>query len=205
MLYHPLITIEVEKSYCIQKNATKSTSQINNKIRELSEDIDNKWSSKILNRIKELIDANHFNLPYDLLEVHKSKSKIMKYQFSEEALKNKNGIMISAHQQLESGSQDITEVVDTSLINNIKYPEYDDVQMAQLILLLSKLSKESDKLWINISIIIKELGSQVSFYFKTDNGHIEVSKRSKMNFSNNDYINTMNDIIDGKREIPITF
>ena len=199
--YHPMITIEIAKSYCIQKYATKSTNEINTKIRELSEDKTN-WSKKVLDEVKKIIEENHYNLPIDIFEVHKNRAKVLKYQFDENVLKNTNNIINAAHNELENDKGTATEVINTTLINNIKYSEFNDVEMAQLILLLSQLIKKADKLWVTISIIIKELGTNVTLYFKND-GHIEVSKRSKMIFSNNEYIKTLNDLIDKKREVPI--
>ena len=197
--FHPIITIDIAKGYCIQKYSTKSAEVINKKIRELSEDKTN-WSEKVLNEIHKIIDENNFNIPSDIMEVHKNRAKILKYKFDDNLIKSgKNVILNAAHQQLQVNDPDATEVIDTSLIN--KYNKFNDVEMAQIIVLLSKLIKQASTLWITISFTIKELGTEVIFYFKND-GHIAVSKRSKMKLQNTNYIDALNDIIDGKREIP---
>ena len=72
--------------------------------------------------------------------------------------------------------------------------------MAHLILLLSQLAKDSQKFWVSVTLQIKELGSSI-FYFVPEDGHIRLSAKTN-NPDANKYIDLMNEIIDGKREVP---
>lgn len=205
-IFHPLINIDIDKSYCIRLNSGKKNQlEINKMLRNLSEDKTN-WSTKILTTIHTIIEKNNYDVPYDLLEVRFNNVNSVNYEFKDKLTSlDSRELLKEVHTILDNNTDNRVE--DVFLQSNPKYNNADkgfnDIQMAQIILLLSELSKLSSTLWLHISLEIRELGKAI-FYFVNEDGHIALSKRIKINniAIANSYIQTMNDIIDGKRDIP---
>lgn len=213
-MFHPFITIEVNKSYLIRLNSgKKSQSEVNKMLRDLSEDKTH-WSSKVMNAINTIINKNNYNIPRDFLEVRFNNIKSVNYEFKDklESLNSKD-IIKEMHNVLDNTN--VNNLDEVTIQTNPKYSSskdkdnnvingFDDIQMAQIILLLSELAKNSDTLWLSIIMKIKEIGKGM-FYFINEDGHIDLSKRIKINDTKlaNEYIRLMNDIIDGKRTIPM--
>ena len=95
---------------------------------------------------------------------------------------------------------------------NSKYQQFDDITMAQLIMLLSELSKDSKKLWITVTFRLKEIKDAI-FHISNETGRVRLSERAFPNLTKEDimrlhskilpYIDSMNELIDGKRSLPI--
>lgn len=203
-MFHPIINIEIDKSYAIRKYSEKLTPEkMIIKLRDISEDKLH-WSKKVLDTVQNFIMHKALDIPYDLLEVHKTTINSVNYKFDTDIRQlNRNQIIETMKNELDSKDQQNTQITEVYLQNKDKYKEFDDIHMAYIILLLSHLAKYSNELWISVTLQIKELKSAI-LYFLNEDGHIVLSERSKNinEFSIKDYINTMNELIDGKRQIP---
>ena len=204
MLYHPRIMIEIDKSYPIRKYQEKLDPQrLRSKLRDISED-KLKWSQKILDSLRSIIIEKTLDLPYDLLEVHKNVSNSINYQFQKpiEYL-SKAEVNRIMKNELDSEEEQSTRITETYLQNKEQYNEFDDVHMAQLIILLSELAKHGNTLWTTITMQITELKSSLLNFINED-GHIRLSERSKIRIGSGieSYIQSMNELIDKKRPIP---
>lgn len=203
-MFHPIINIEIDKSYPIRKYSEKlSPEKMINKLRDISEDKLH-WSKKILDAIQAFIIEKALDIPYDLLEIHRTTTNSVNYKFDRDIRQlNKAQIIETMKNELDSKDQQSTQTTEVYLQNKEKYKEFDDIHMAYIILILSHIAKYSDKLWVSVTLQIRELKSAI-LYFQNEDGHIVLSERSK-NISERsirDYINSMNELIDGKRQIP---
>ena len=203
-MFHPIINIEIDKSYPIRKYSEKlSPEELIIKLRDISEDKLH-WSKKVLDAIKSFIIEKALDIPYDLLEIHKVTSNSVNYKFNKDLRQlNKAQIIETMKNTLDSKDNQSTQTTEVYLQNKEVYKEFDDIHMAYIILILSHLAKYSNKLWVSVTLQIKELKSAI-LYFQNEDGHIVLSERSKNinEFSIKDYIKSMNELIDGKREIP---
>lgn len=209
--FHPTINIEIDKGCCIRKySGKKNQMEINKLLRELAEDKTN-WSGNILTSLQSLIQRHNYEIPYDILEVRMSSVKSTNYNFNfsdENEIESIDPFKIKKEMKkiLDNTISDNSNSIDNVYLtlNKVQYHEFDDVHMAHLILLLSDLAKLNEKLWLHINLQIKELGN-INMYFAND-GHISISSRNNIpeNLVSilNNYIKTMNDLIDGKRDIP---
>lgn len=214
-LFHPAVTIDINKSYCIVKYQTKSPEFINDKLRELSND-DTNWSSKVIYKAQEIMRLKKLKFDSDVLIPLRNSSKTTLYQlekpmdqYTNSELKDKmRNILDSSN--IDSNSNNSNTASDTNEIYiglNSKYKELDDIMMAQLIILLSNIAKDSKRLWVSIILQMEEFKGAL-FYFLPEVGKITLSERSfdrnkKSKFEYlKDYINAMNDLIEGRRELP---
>ena len=203
-MFHPIINVEIDKSYHIRKYSEKlSPEELITKLRDISEDKLH-WSKKVLDAVKVFIIEKALDIPYDLLEVHRVTSNSINYKFNKDLRQlNKAQIIETMKNTLDSKDNQSTQTTEVYLQNKESYKEFDDIHMAYIILILSHLAKYSNKLWVSVTLQIKELKSAI-LYFQNEDGHIILSERSKNinEFSIKDYIKSMNELIDGKREIP---
>lgn len=203
-MFHPIINVEIDKSYPIRKYSEKlSPEELITKLRDISEDKLH-WSKKVLDAVKVFIIEKALDIPYDLLEVHRVTSNSINYKFNKDLRQlNKAQIIETMKNTLDSKDNQSTQTTEVYLQNKESYKEFDDIHMAYIILILSHLAKYSNKLWVSVTLQIKELKSAI-LYFQNEDGHIILSERSKNinEFSIKDYIKSMNELIDGKREIP---
>ena len=203
--FHPLINIDINKSYCIRKYSSRKTQSEQEKLlRELSEDKTN-WSGKVLTKIHEIIQAHSYEVPYDILEVHFNYVKSVNHEFKDKVENMNVNQIISEMKKALDSSKEYNAVNEVFLQSNIKYKSFNDIQMAHIILLLSDLSKISEELWVSITLQLKELAN-VILYFLPEDGHIILSKRNRIPNDKqsiiNQYIDSMNELIDGTREVP---
>lgn len=204
-LFHPLINIDVNKSYCIRKYSGKKTPEEQAKLlRDLSEDKTN-WSSKVINSIHDIIQKHSYEVPYDIVEPHFNSTKSLNYEFKDKVENmNASQIITEMKNSLDS-SGDFNLIKEIFLQSSLKYKELDDIRMAHLILMLSDLAKLSEQVWVTVTLQIKELANTI-LYFLPEDGHIILSKRTRILESKKSviesYIKSMNELIDGKREVP---
>ena len=205
MYYHPAINIDVDKGRFIRKYSDKSIDFVNQKIIEISSD-------KVLETVYTIMNKHNLNrLDSDVLIKLFTSSKTMSMD-SGKSLSDMNDKDIHnfIKKKLDSNN-DPDEIVSTNEVYmglNSKYNEIEDITMAQLIILTSKLSLFSDKLYLVATMQLREFPNAI-FYFKPDNGNILLSARSfnraarAIEYPELDvYIKAMNDLINGKRVIP---
>lgn len=202
--YHPLVNIEINKGYCIRKYSNKTPKEIANKVRELSEDKTN-WSDNVMNTIQNIIQQYNYEVPYDIVEPHYNTTKTVNLTLDQAMDKYKRDELVAKMRETVKTideDSDANIVQEVYLQSNPKYSEMDDIRIAHLIMLLSKLAKEGKHLWISVYLTIKELKNNL-LYFIPDNGRIKLSNKTVNDDpAINDYINSLNELIDGKRELP---
>lgn len=211
--FHPIINIDIDKSYIIRKYSDKDPLFVSEKVREVSED-KTSWSNKIVARINEIIDEEKYTIPKDFVLLYSNETKALNYSFERPMKEYTNEEIIQKmREQLDNTDKDsdVMAIEEVYMALNQKYETFNDIEMAQIIMVLSKLAKESDKLWVSITMKIKEISGAL-FYFMNENGHIRLSERSLPNMQKEEimrqsgniipYIDHMNAIIDGKIAIP---
>ena len=215
--YHPIINIDINKAYIIRKYNDKPPEIVSTKVRELSEDKTG-WSNKVLFAITKIIHTNDYNLPDDLFIVLNNSTKTMNVnldkpmeQYKRDELINKMRMKLDpANNKEEDNAASINEVY---LGLNSKYQQFDDIGMAQIILLLSKLAMDSKKLWVTITFRLVEIKDAI-FHINNETGKVRLSERAFPNLSKEDimrahnktlpYIDSMNELISGARSLPTT-
>lgn len=211
--FHPIINIDIDKSYIIRKYSDKDPLFVSEKVREVSED-KTSWSNKIVVRINEIIEEEKYTIPKDFVLLYSNETKALNYSFERPMKEYTNEEIIQKmREQLDNTDKDsdVMAIEEVYMALNQKYETFNDIEMAQIIMVLSKLAKESDKLWVSITMKIKEISGAL-FYFMNENGHIRLSERSLPNMQKEEimrqsgniipYIDHMNAIIDGKIAIP---
>lgn len=211
--FHPIINIDIDKSYIIRKYSDKDPLFVSEKVREVSED-KTSWSNKIVACINEIIDEEKYTIPKDFVLLYSNETKALNYSFERPMKEYTNEEIIQKmREQLDNTDKDsdVMAIEEVYMALNQKYETFNDIEMAQIIMVLSKLAKESDKLWVSITMKIKEISGAL-FYFMNENGHIRLSERSLPNMQKEEimrqsgniipYIDHMNAIIDGKIAIP---
>nr|DAE85024.1 MAG TPA: hypothetical protein [Caudoviricetes sp.] len=213
--YHPIINIDINKSYIIRAYNDKPAEYVADKVRELSEDKTG-WSNKVMFAVSKIIHCNGYNLPDDLFIVLNNSTKTMNISLDKPMQDYKRDELIEKMRatldKLPDDEDDTAaSIYEVYLGLNGKYQVFDDITMAQLILLLSELSKESKKLWITITFRLKEIKDAI-FHISNENGKVRLSERAYPNLSKEDimrlhskiipYIDSMNELIDGTRSLP---
>lgn len=206
-IYHPTINIDVNKSYCIMEYRNKKIQEQHKKIKELAEDKTG-WSTTVINTVKIIINDLHLDLPYDIIEPHLNTMKTVNYSLDRELSKyDKRELDKKVSNVIDYGVPGEENIVQTTeeiyLSSNPKYSGFNDIRMAHIILLLSNLAKMSNILWVTVTLRMRELKNNV-LYFINEDGHITLSEKTGRDKDPGiqDYINSMNEIIDGKREVP---
>lgn len=214
-VYHPIINIDVNKGYLIREHNNEPAEYIADEIRKLSEDKTG-WSNKVMFAISKIIHTNGYRLPDDLFIVLDNSAKTMNIsldrpmqEYKREELIDKMRATLDSVNNENDKAASITEVY---LGLNSKYQQFDDITMAQLIMLLSELSKDSKKLWITVTFRLKEIKDAI-FHISNETGRVRLSERAFPNLTKEDimrlhskilpYIDSMNELIDGKRSLPI--
>ena len=214
-VYHPIINIDINKGYLIREHNNEPAEYIADKIRELSEDKTG-WSNKVMFAISKIIHTNGYRLPDDLFIVLDNSTKTMNIsldrpmqEYKREELIDKMRTTLDSVNNQNDKAASITEVY---LGLNSKYQQFDDITMAQLIMLLSELSKDSKKLWITVTFRLKEIKDAI-FHISNETGRVRLSERAFPNLTKEDimrlhskilpYIDSMNELINGKRSLPI--
>ena len=206
-IYHPTINIETNKSYCVMEYRDKEIRVQRQKLKELSEDKTG-WSDKVIKTVRIIIDDLHLDLPYDIIEPHFNTMKTVNYSLEKELTKyEKKALDKKVYNILDNAESADDATVQTTeeiyLASNPKYNGYNDIRMAHLILLLSNLAKMSKILWVTVTLRVQELKNNI-LYFMSENGRIVLSEKTGGNKDSGiqDYIDSLNEIIDGKREVP---
>lgn len=206
-IFHPIVNIEINKSYCLREYSNKKIHEQRLKLKELSEDKTG-WSIKVMNTIKIIINDLQLDLPDDIVESHINTLKTINYSLGKDISQfDKKELDKKVHDILDNNVPGEDNVVQTTdevyLSSNPKYTDYNDIRMAHLILLLSNLAKLSNILWVTVTMRIQELRNLV-LYFISEDGHIRLSEKSAQSKDTGiqDYIDSLNEIIDGKREVP---
>ena len=214
-VYHPIINIDINKGYLIREHNNEPAEYIADEIRKLSEDKTG-WSNKVMFAISKIIHTNGYRLPDDLFIVLDNSTKTMNIsldrpmqEYKREELIDKMRTTLDSVNNENDKAASITEVY---LGLNSKYQQFDDITMAQLIMLLSELSKDSKKLWITVTFRLKEIKDAI-FHISNETGRVRLSERAFPNLTKEDimrlhskilpYIDSMNELIDGKRSLPI--
>ena len=214
-VYHPIINIDINKGYLIREHNNEPAEYIADEIRKLSEDKTG-WSNKVMFAISKIIHTNGYRLPDDLFIVLDNSTKTMNIsldrpmqEYKREELIDKMRATLDSVNNENDKAASITEVY---LGLNSKYQQFDDITMAQLIMLLSELSKDSKKLWITVTFRLKEIKDAI-FHISNETGRVRLSERAFPNLTKEDimrlhskilpYIDSMNELIDGKRSLPI--
>lgn len=214
-VYHPIINIDINKGYLIREHNNEPAEYIADEIRKLSEDKTG-WSNKVIFAIGKIIHTNGYRLPDDLFIVLDNSTKTMNIsldrpmqEYKREELIDKMRATLDSVNNENDKAASITEVY---LGLNSKYQQFDDITMAQLIMLLSELSKDSKKLWITVTFRLKEIKDAI-FHISNETGKVRLSERAFPNLTKEDimrlhskilpYIDSMNELIDGKRSLPI--
>ena len=176
--YHPIINIDINKGYIIRAYNDKPAEYVADKVRELSEDKTG-WSNKVMFAVSKIIHCNEYNLPDDLFIVLNNSTKTMNISLDRPMQDYKRDELIEKMRttldKLPDDEDDTAaSIYEVYLGLNGKYQVFDDITMAQLILLLSEraypnLSKED----------IMRLHSKII-----------------------PYIDSMNELIDGTRLLP---
>ena len=132
-MFHPIINIEIDKSYPIRKYSEKLTPEkMINKLRDISEDKLH-WSKKILDAIQVFIIEKALDIPYDLLEIHRTTTNSVNYKFDRDIRQlNKAQIIETMKNELDSKDQQSTQTTEVYLQNKEKYKEFDDIHMAYI-------------------------------------------------------------------------
>lgn len=211
MWYHPVVNIDIDKGRYIRKYEHKAISFINQKLEEVITDSTN-WTGKIIDTVDMIINKHNLDkLEPDILIKLFNSSKAMRAEFSNDlSSMNINDINNFMKKKLDSVN-DPDEIAATNEVYlglDNKYAEVEDITMAQIIILLSKLAMLSDKLYVSITLQMKEFPHAI-FYFKPDDGNIMLSARSFNRAARaiehpelDNYIKAMNDLINGNRSIP---
>jgi len=214
-VYHPIINIDINKGYLIREHNNEPAEYIADEIRKLSEDKTG-WSNKVIFAISKIIHTNGYRLPDDLFIVLDNSTKTMNIsldrpmqEYKREELIDKMRTTLDSVNNENDKAASITEVY---LGLNSKYQQFDDITMAQLIMLLSEISKDSKKLWITVTFRLKEIKDAI-FHISNETGRVRLSERAFPNLTKEDimrlhskilpYIDSMNELIDGKRSLPI--
>lgn len=214
-VYHPIINIDINKGYLIREHNNEPAEYIADEIRKLSEDKTG-WSNKVMFAISKIIHTNGYRLPDDLFIVLDNSTKTINIsldrpmqEYKREELIDKMRATLDSINNENDKAASITEVY---LGLNSKYQQFDDITMAQLIMLLSELSKDSKKLWITVTFRLKEIKDAI-FHISNETGRVRLSERAFPNLTKEDimrlhskilpYIDSMNELIDGKRSLPI--
>lgn len=214
-VYHPIINIDINKGYLIREHNNDPAEYIADEIRKLSEDKTG-WSNKVIFAISKIIHTNGYRLPDDLFIVLDNSTKTMNIsldrpmqEYKREELIDKMRATLDSVNNENDKAASITEVY---LGLNSKYQQFDDITMAQLIMLLSEISKDSKKLWITVTFRLKEIKDAI-FHISNETGRVRLSERAFPNLTKEDimrlhskilpYIDSMNELIDGKRSLPI--
>ena len=215
MLYHPVVNIDIEKSYCISENEKKRTRRvpIEKKIKDLAEDKTN-WSGKVLDFIADTIEKKKLRLPSDILIKFFSASKTVtnfmlehnKMDYSRSDLAKIVRKRIN-EANIENDPDTVADSREVYLGINPKHNELDDTHMAELLILLSEIARKAEDLWLSVNLEIAEMKGAI-FYFSPGNGHVSLSARSFNRNRGNapefvgKYIERINEIVDGKVDIP---
>lgn len=215
MLYHPIVNVDIEKSYCISENEKKRTRRVplEKKIKDLAEDKTN-WSGKVLNFIAGTIEKKKLRLPPDILIKFFSASKTVtnfmlehdKMDYSRSDLAKIVRKRIN-EANIENDPNTVADSKEVYLGMNPKHGELNDTQMAELLILLAEITKKAEDLWLSVNLEIAEMKGAI-FYFSPGNGHVSLSARSFNRHrenapeSVNNYIARINEIVDGKVDIP---
>ena len=214
-VYHPIINIDINKGYLIREHNNETAEYIADEMRKLSADKTG-WSNKVMFAISKIIHTNGYRLPDDLFIVLDNSTKTMNIsldrpmqEYKREELIDKMRATLDSVNNENDKAASITEVY---LGLNSKYQQFDDITMAQLIMLLSELSKDSKKLWITVTFRLKEIKDAI-FHISNETGRVRLSERAFPNLTKEDimrlhskilpYIDSMNELIDGKRSLPI--
>jgi len=214
-VYHPIINIDINKGYLIREHNNEPAEYIADEIRKLSEDKTG-WSNNVIFAISKIIHTNGYRLPDDLFIVLDNSTKTMNIsldrpmqEYKREELIDKMRTTLDSVNNENDKAASITEVY---LGLNSKYQQFDDITMAQLIMLLSEISKDSKKLWITVTFRLKEIKDAI-FHISNETGRVRLSERAFPNLTKEDimrlhskilpYIDSMNELIDGKRSLPI--
>lgn len=211
MDYHVTVNVEIAKDLLIQSLSKLKSSKINEKLREISENKTD-WSGKVLNYVKEIIEKKRLGKLYDtvLVPVFTSSKIVTNYQLEKPLNEYADGeLSMKIRERINSADDKDSDTSKTdriSLTLDGEKKTWNDIELAQLIILLSELAKNSRKLFCAISFQIGEFPGAI-FYVLSD-GHIALSERSynrNKQFATSSVLQSlgfMNAIIDGKREIP---
>ena len=207
--YKIIININLNKRFIIEKYSkmNRKPDYIRKKVRDISEDKTN-WFTTVINRIRELIAKNDYRLNPEMFApaflLTNEVTDIDKKTFDGMANQERNS---AVKQMLDDNTDNQVRDVYIAVID--RYTTVNDEQLGFIVLLLSDLAKEADTLWTMPILMIKQIGGAI-FYFTTPNGKVVLSKRSfsninvtpEINTIANNYIDGMNNLIDGKTSIP---
>ena len=212
MSYHVSVNIDIAKNLFMQSLSKLKPTVVNKKLKELSSNKTN-WSGKIIEYADKIIESKALYklMGKDVLVPIFTTSKIVSNYRLEKPLNNYSDSELSmkVRERINSVNENDNDASDNSSISltlDSENKEVDDIELAQLIVLMSELVKNRKKLLCSISFNINEFNGAV-FYITSD-GHVGLSERSynrsKQNVTSNvlQCIKFMNDIIDRKREIP---
>ena len=206
-IFHPIINIEISKGYCMRKYNNEKFDEISKRLRELSEDKTH-WSDKVIAEMHNIIDAKTYDIPYDLVEPHYNTMQATTMTMDRNSYKkfetaDSKTLKKLIADQMDNSKERMSTIQEVYLYSNPKYSEMDDIRLAHTILLLSEIAKNSNKLWVSVTMRIKELKNYI-LYFVSDDGHVRLSEKCRDHKLSGiqDYIDSMNELIDGKREVP---
>ena len=212
MDYHVTVNIDIAKDLLIQSLSKLKSTKINEKLREVSSNKTG-WSDKIISYVEEIVkDKRLGRLNKNIFTTVFTTSKIVtNYQLEKPLNEYAQGeLSMKIRERINSVDENDTDSAKSDCISIVLDCEnkktWDDIELAQLIILLSELAKKSRKLFCAVSFHIGEFPGAI-FYVMAD-GHIALSERS---YNRNKQAATqsalqslgfMNAIIDGKREVP---